>query len=91
MGEVIALREAPLPRRKFIRSHARECLTEAAAAVRDPVAVLVVAIGRDGRSDIRLTLEEGAITETDLYGRAAIVIDRAQHAVLEEIEETAEG
>jgi len=85
MGEVVKL--PPRPRKKFIRTMARECLSETLSGVGDPVGCVVVSVGRDGTFCFRSTLEEGTIHHFDLLSRVGSIIDENRRLyVVDQIE-----
>ena len=73
MGEIVQLPRRP--RKKYIRSLARECLSEALSGSGDPIGVVVVSVARDGSFCFRMTAEDGAIHSFDLLSRAGSIID----------------
>lgn len=83
MGEVVPLTRPKKPRNKFIRSCARECLTEAFASVKDPIGVILVAVGRNNSYAIRSTNEEDTMKLVDLYGRALAVLTNEQRLFID--------
>lgn len=72
MGDVVRLRR---PRRVHLRGATRTALTEAMTSVREPVAIVIVVLGKSDYS-LRTVSSKSEILDIDMFGRAGAIIDR---------------
>jgi hypothetical protein len=65
-----------------LSAHARVSFNEACAAVDNPLAIVVVVIGRDDYS-VRSVSDTRQIKDIDMYGRAVAIVERQRSQCLE--------
>lgn len=81
-GELVAERDGKLKRialavdNDTVRGHGQECLRQAVGYVGEPIAVVVVALARDGRYAIRSAIDRATIAEFDVYSRVEHISER---------------
>jgi hypothetical protein len=78
MGEVVRL----FPRKKHLRGHARDCVTDAMRGVTKPLAVVIVALGENGEYNLRAVNDRAKIQDFDMYARAGAIIDKERNDLL---------
>jgi len=77
---VIPLR--PRKRKIYVRGAARSILTEAINAVVDPVAIVIVAIGREEKYCLKYTIEDGSHLDFDALSRAEAMVADAKNSFI---------
>jgi hypothetical protein len=69
-------------RRETIRGAARSVLTEAMASVKNPQAVVIVALGRDGSYAFRSAICDD-VHGFDVYSRAGAAVEKERMALID--------
>ena len=76
MSEVVRLKR---PRNETVRGVARQLVTEATRQVKDPSAVVVIAMNAStGEYAVRMTNDRDTISPIDVYGRAIALMNQSQ-------------
>lgn len=78
MGEVVRL----FPRKKHLRGHIRDCVTDALKDTTKPLAAVIVVLGTDGTYALRAAHELGSIHDFDMFARAEAAIVKEKMELL---------
>jgi hypothetical protein len=79
MGDVIKLKR---PRDKHLRGLARDSYTDAVKSVGKPRAVVIIAMGSDGKFASRAVYDIDSIQEFDVYARAEALMNQYKQACI---------